>query len=77
MQLFWFVPLNQTFLITYNSSDIPREYVGGMQPEAKQEGPSVMAQSTAGRRLLQGDLWITNALTHALSAFALSEYIDP
>ncbi|KAK9908861.1 hypothetical protein WJX75_003902 [Coccomyxa subellipsoidea] len=55
-QLFWFVPLNQTFLITYNSSDIPREYVGGMQPEAKQEGPSVMAQSTAGRRLLQEEL---------------------
>lgn len=55
MQLFWFVPLNQTILITYNSSDIPRQFVGGKQP-ATAMGPSVMAQSTIGRRLLQGEL---------------------
>ncbi|EIE25101.1 hypothetical protein COCSUDRAFT_40439 [Coccomyxa subellipsoidea C-169] len=54
-QLFWFVPLNQTILITYNSSDIPRQFVGGKQP-ATAMGPSVMAQSTTGRRLLQSEL---------------------
>ncbi|BDA41344.1 probable D-arabinono-1,4-lactone oxidase at N-terminal half [Coccomyxa sp. Obi] len=55
-QLFWFVPLNQTFLITYNSSDIPREFVDGMQPEISPAGPNVAALSSAGRRLFQEEL---------------------
>ena len=53
LQLFWFVPLNQTYLITYNSSDIPREFVDNQEAEMGPAGPTVAALS-AGRRLFQG-----------------------
>lgn len=55
LQLFWFVPLNQTYLITYNSSDIPREFVDNLEPDMSPAAPIVTALSSAGRRLFQGD----------------------
>lgn len=56
-QLFWFVPSNETFLITYNHSDTPRRFVGEQPPppSASAVDMPVAALSSAGRRLTQGE----------------------
>jgi hypothetical protein len=45
-QLFWFVSLNETWLITYNHSDISEQFVSPMPQQ------QVAAQSTGSRRRL-------------------------